>query len=245
MDIGGSGMKGAIIDVNKGILVSERFRLKTPQPPTPKNMLVVLKKIIEHFNWTGPVGCGFPTSIKNGVVLSASNLDNSWVGKNVVDYFEEATKLPFVVVNDADAAGVAEMNFGAGKDTKGLAVIITIGTGLGSGVFYNGMLLENFELGQMYYKKYKTVEKYASNSVRKNEKMSFKKWGKRFSKFLNYVELIVSPDVFILGGGGSKYYAEYKQYLNTKTPILLSQTLNEAGLIGAAIAAAKIESNQL
>ncbi|MCX2679553.1 ROK family protein [Galbibacter sp. EGI 63066] len=240
IDVGASGMKGAIVDIEKGILLTERFRIETPRPATPDAMGAVIKEIVDHFKWDGPVGCGFPTSIKNGVCLTESNLHKKWVGVNAEDFFEKQTGLPFTVVNDADAAGISEMVFGAGKGKEGFVLIITVGTGLGCGAFYDGKLIPNFELGQMYYKKYKNIEKYAANSVRKNKDMSFKKWGKRFKKFLKYVDLILSPDLFIIGGGGSKHMDEYEKYLKVKVPVIQAESLNEAGIIGAAYAAKEL-----
>ena len=244
IDIGASGMKGAIVDIEKGELLTERFRIETPRPATPGAMAAVIKKIVAHFKWNGPVGCGLPTAIKNGVALTESNLHKKWVGVNAEELFENETGLPFIVANDADVAGIAEMNFGAGKGKKGFVLIITVGTGLGCGAFYNGQLIPNFELGQMYYKKYKNVEKYAANSVRKNKNMSFKKWGKRFNKFLNYVDLILCPDLFIIGGGGSKYFEEFEEYLDMKVPTIQAETLNEAGIIGAAYAAKELATEK-
>ncbi|MDG3580913.1 polyphosphate--glucose phosphotransferase [Galbibacter pacificus] len=242
IDVGASGMKGAIVDIKKGVLLTERFRIDTPRPATPEAMSKVIKAIVDHFKWNGPVGCGFPSSIKNSIVITSSNLHSKWVGVNVDELFESVTGLPFIVVNDADAAGIAEINFGAGKGKKGFVLTITVGTGLGSGAFFNGNLIPNFELGQMYYKKYKNIEDYAANSVRKKKDMSFKKWGKRFNKFLDHVELIVCPDLFIIGGGGSKYFDEYEKYLKVKTPVIQAETLNEAGIIGAAYAAKALAS---
>lgn len=243
IDIGATGMKGAIVDVEKGVLITERFRIDTPRPATPEAMLKVVKAIIAHFNWTGSVGCGFPSSIHHSVVHTSSNLNAKWVGVNIDDFFEKETGLPFVVVNDADAAGIAEMNFGAGKGKNGLVLTITVGTGLGSGAFFDGKLIPNLELGQLHYKKYDRVEKYASNSTRKNKDMSFKKWGKRFNKFLNYVDLILCPDLFIIGGGGSKYFDEYKKHLKVKVPVIAAETRNEAGIIGAAYAAKSLKTD--
>lgn len=244
IDIGATGMKGAIVDIEKGELTTERFRLDTPRPATPEAMVEVVKAIIEHFNWNGPVGCGFPSSIHHSVVHTSSNLNPKWVGVNIDEFFEKETGLPFVVVNDADAAGIAEMNFGAGRGKKGLVLTITVGTGLGSGAFFDGKLVPNLELGQLHYKRYDRIEKYASNATRKNKNMSFKKWGKRFNKVLNYVDLILCPDLFIIGGGGSKYFDEYKKYLKLKVPIIPAESRNEAGIIGAALAAKSLKTNQ-
>lgn len=237
IDIGGSGIKAAIVDTETGVLLTERYRLDTPKPAEPHQVADVLRQIISHFSWDGPIGCGFPTPIKNGICLTQSNLHKDWVGLNLERFFEETTGKKMEVLNDADAAGLCEMKFGAGKGRKGLVLVITAGTGLGSGAFYNGALLSNFELGQMNYKKYKLIEQYAADSVRKDKNMSFKKWGKRFNNFLKYVNLIISPDLFIIGGGASKYYSEFEKYLKVDTEVVPAENLNEAGIIGAALAA--------
>lgn len=236
IDIGGSGIKGAIVDLEKGKLLTERFRIPTPHPPTPASVTQVVGKIIKHFKWKGPVGCGFPTSIKNGVCRTESNLDKKWIGINVEEYFNEAIGLDFCVINDADAAAIAEMRYGAGKNKKGLVMVITLGTGIGSGAFFNGIFLPNFELGQLHFRGYEKIEHYAANSARKREELSFKKWGKRLNKTLNYFSLIFSPDLYIIGGGGSKYFSEFEQHLELSVPVIPAKSLNEAGIIGAAVA---------
>lgn len=174
---------------------------------------------------------------QKGVCKSPGNLDPSWMGVNVEKLLEEKTGLDFTVVNDADAAGYASMNYGIGKGAEGLVIMITIGTGLGSGAFFDGKLIPNFELGQIPYKKHKKIERWAAGSAKDREKLSYKKWGKRFNKFLQYVELIVSPDLILLGGGASKDFDEFKDYLKTETPVMPAQLQNHAGIIGAAAAA--------
>lgn len=236
IDVGGSGIKGAIVDLNKGKMLTERYRIPTPQPATPAAVTHVIEKIIKHHKWKGPVGCGFPTSIKHGICLTESNLHKQWVGLHAEDYFSESVGLPFRVVNDADAAALAEMNFGAGRNKKGLVLVITLGTGIGSGAFYNGVLLPNFELGQLHFKEYEKIEHYAANSARKNEDMTFKKWGKRINKVLKYYNLVFSPDLFIIGGGGAKYLPQIEEYITVNVPVIPAKTLNEAGIIGAAMA---------
>ncbi|WP_224483368.1 polyphosphate--glucose phosphotransferase [Robertkochia aurantiaca] len=236
IDIGGSGMKGGIVDIKTGEMITERFRIPTPESGSPKKMGKVVTQIVDHFKWNGPIGCGFPTSMKNGVCLSASNLSDKWVGINVENYFSELVGQPITVINDADAAGLAEMHFGAGKNRTGFVLVITLGTGIGSGAFYNGQLIQNTEIGQMYYKKYENVEHYAANSVRKSKDMSFEKWGKRLNNFFEYAELIFSPDLFIIGGGGSKYWQEIKEQIDIRTEIVPAEGRNQAGIIGAAMA---------
>ncbi|PCE64423.1 polyphosphate--glucose phosphotransferase [Sediminicola luteus] len=234
IDIGGSGMKGALVDIITGERVSDRFRVPTPETRNPEGMAGAIKEIVDHFDYHGPVGCGFPTSLKKGVCNSAGNLDPSWVGQNVAEVFNAATGLPFTVVNDADAAAFAEIRYGAGLDVDGLVVMITIGTGLGSGVFWNGELIPNFELGQLPYKEYSKIELWAAGSAKDREGLSYKKWVKRFNKFLQYIDLIVSPDLIIVGGGASKDWAKFEAGITIPTPVVPAQLKNHAGIIGAA-----------
>ena len=241
IDIGGSGMKGALVNIQTGEMSTERYRIPTPKSRTPKAMASVIAEIVNHFNYTGPVGVGFPTIIKNGVCKSPGNLHKKWVDVNVEELFSEAINLPVTVVNDADAAGFATMNYGIGKDQKGLVINITIGTGLGSGAYFNGELIPNFELGQIPYKKYKKIELWAANSVRERKEMSYSQWGKRLNTFLKYVELIVSPDLIILGGGASKHFEEYKDCIKIDTPVVPALLKNHAGIIGAAVIGSKVK----
>lgn len=237
IDVGGSGMKGGIVNIETGEMVSKRFRIPTPESRTPEAMADVIAKIVEHFNYKGKVGCGFPTVIKKGICKSPGNLDPSWLGVNVEELFEEKTGLDFTVVNDADIAGYASMEYGVGKGKDGLVIMITIGTGLGSGAFYDGKLIPNFELGQIPYKKYEKIELWAAASAKEREGLTYKKWGKRFNKFLKYVDLIIAPDLILLGGGTSKDFDEYKEYITIETPVIPAELQNHAGIIGAAAAA--------
>ncbi|MGI9547590.1 MAG: polyphosphate--glucose phosphotransferase [Flavobacteriaceae bacterium] len=237
IDIGGSGMKGALVNSITGELLTERFRIPTPSSRKPDEMAAVLKEIVTHFDHHGPVGCGFPTVIKHGICKSPGNLHKSWLNVNVKELFSDSTGLPVTVINDADAAGYAVMNYGIGKGVEGFVVMITIGTGLGSGAFFNGELIPNFELGQIPYKEYQKIEDWAAASAREKENLTYDKWGKRFNKFLEYVELLVSPDLIILGGGTSKYFSEYKHRIKVETPVVPAEFRNHAGIIGAAAAA--------
>ena len=236
IDVGGSGIKGGLVNIETGEMVTERFRIPTPESRKPQEMAEVVAEIVAHFNYKGPVGCGFPSIIKKGVCKSQGNLHEDWVGTNVEQLFSEASGQPFTVVNDADAAGYAVINYGLGKGVEGFVVMITIGTGLGSGAFFNGELIPNFELGQIPYKKYDKIESWAAASVKENENLSYKKWGKRFNKFLSYVELITAPDLIIIGGGTSKDWDEFKAYIKIETPVVPAILENTAGIIGAAAA---------
>ncbi|MFX0555232.1 polyphosphate--glucose phosphotransferase [Maribacter sp. CXY002] len=237
IDIGGSGIKGALVDVETGKMLTERYRINTPKSRTPEEMAEVVKQLVDHFDYKGKVGCGFPTVIKKGVCKSPGNLDKSWLNVNVEKLFEEKTGLDFTVVNDADAAGYATMTYGIGKGKMGLVVMITIGTGLGSGAFLDGRLIPNFELGQIPYKGYKKIELWAAASAKEREGLSYAKWGKRFNKFLKYVDLIIAPDLIIIGGGTSKDFNKFKKYIKIDTPVIPAELRNQAGIIGAAAAA--------
>lgn len=236
IDVGGSGIKGALIHMETGEMLTERYRIPTPKSRKPKAMAKVVADIVHHFDYKGPVGCGFPSVIKNGVCHSKGNLHKSWKGLNVEELFEEASGNDFTVINDADAAGYAAMNYGIGRGMKGFVVMITIGTGLGSGAFLDGRLIPNFELGQIPYKKYKKIESWAAASAKEREGLTYPEWGMRFNKFLKYVELIVAPDAIILGGGTSKDWEEYKDCITIETPVYPAGLENTAGIIGAATA---------
>ena len=237
IDIGGSGMKGALVDSVTGEMLSDRFRIPTPVSRKPKPMAKVVKEIVDHFDYKGPVGCGFPTTIRHGICKSVGNLHKKWLNVNVKELFSEATGLPVTIINDADAAGYATMNYGIGKGRSGFVVMITIGTGLGSGAFWNGELIPNFELGHIPYKEYIKIEDWAAASAKEREGISYKEWGKRFNTFLEFVDLIIAPDLIILGGGTSKDYDEFKEYITIETPVIPAGLQNHAGIIGAAAAA--------
>jgi len=237
IDIGGSGIKGALVNSLTGEMLTERHRIPTPPSRKPKEMTKVVAELAKHFDHKGPVGVGFPTVIKHGICKSPGNLHKKWLNVNVPDLFADATGLPVTVINDADAAGYATMNYGIGKGKMGLVLMITIGTGLGSGAFLDGELIPNFELGQIPYKKYKKIELWAAASAKEREGLSYKEWGNRFNKFLELVDLIISPDLIILGGGTSKKFDEFKEYITIETPVIPAELQNEAGIIGAAAAA--------
>lgn len=235
IDIGGSGIKAAIVDASTGELLSERKRIPTPKPATPNAVSDTVNEIIESLNWDGPVGVSFPTIVKNGKALHYGNLDKQWKNTQIDNLFKNRCNQDFYVVNDADAAAMAEMKFGSGKNKNGLIAIITLGTGIGSGVFFNGKLLSNFELGQIHGKKGDIMESFAAESARKREDLSYKEWGKRVSYFLSHLENIIHPDLFIIGGGISKKMEKFEKHLDIKTPITAAKLLNNAGIVGAAM----------
>ena len=237
IDVGGSGIKGVPVDLEKKDYMGERFRLPTPLPRKPKAMIETIGQVVKEWDWKGPVGIGIPTITHKGKALAHGNLDPEWKGLQVDDMIAQHIGLPVAVINDADAAGLAEMTFGVGKGVDGLVLTITVGTGIGSGVFFNGELIPNFELGQMRYKKKTIIEQYASRRVRLDNDMSFKKWGKRFNKFLQLTTTICQPELIIIGGGASKNLDEYRKYLKVDVPIKAAKTRNHAGIIGAALSA--------
>jgi polyphosphate glucokinase len=236
IDIGGSGIKGAIIDIQTGTLTVERHRLTTPQPPTPQAVIETTAQVIAHFDWHGPVGCGFPAVVKDGIVHTASNIAPEWVGEHGQDMLAEATGCPVWFLNDADAAGIAEVTFGAGRGVRGLVLITTIGTGIGTSLFIDGRLVPNTELGHIEING-KEAEKWASDGVRKKKDLSWKEWAERLNMYLQTMENLLWPDLIIIGGGVSKKTEKYFQYLDLKTRLVPAQLLNEAGMIGAALAA--------
>ena len=236
IDIGGSGVKGAPVDVEKGVLLAERQRIPTPQPPIPDALGNVVAEVAKHFKWQGPIGCTFPGVIKAGVVYTAANIDEAWVGLNGQKLLEEKTGCLVVFLNDADAAGIAEMQFGAGKGRQGIVIMLTFGTGIGSAIFVDGRLVPNTEFGHMEIRG-KDAEHRAADRVRTEKELSWEKWAERVNEFLGRMELLFSPDLFIIGGGVSRKHDKFLSLLQTRAEIVPAQLLNEAGMIGAAIAA--------
>ncbi|HYW95956.1 MAG TPA: ROK family protein [Bacteroidales bacterium] len=236
IDIGGSGIKGAIVNTKKGTLKSKRYRIITPVPATPESVGKVIKKIVKHFDWKGPIGVGYPGVVQNGVARTAANVDPSWIDTDINGLFSELTGCPVQVVNDADSAGYAEMKFGAGAGFKGVAALITVGTGLGTVMFTGGKLMPNLELGHIILHG-DDAEKYASDAARKNDDLSWEDWGRRFSEYLGRLEDLTWPDLIIIGGGASKKDDRFFSYLKTRAKVVPAELLNEAGIIGAAIAA--------
>lgn len=234
IDVGASGIKGALVDLGKGRITGERYRVPTPKPSSPEAMAGAFAEVVNFFDYKGPVGCGFPSIVKNGVAMSAANIESSWIGTNIEQVFGKACGHPVFATNDADAAGVAEMHFGAGKGEDGLVFLITIGTGLGTALFYKGMMVPNTELGHLMWKNGKSVETYCSSGARERLKISRAEWAERFNEYLHHMERLFSPDLFILGGGESKFFEQYKQTLTPRARVVPAQLLNNAGIIGAA-----------
>ena len=203
IDIGGTGIKGAPVDVGTGQLVGERFRLETPQPAVPNAVADVVEKVAAHFNYQGPTGVAFPAVVKHGVTYTAANVDRSWIGTNAGELFSRHVGGPVTVVNDADAAGIAEIRFGAGRDRKGVVILLTLGTGIGSAIFLNGELIPNTEFGHLIIRG-KEAEKRASEKVREDKKLSWRQWAKRLSEFLNEMEKLFSSICSSWAAGSAK-----------------------------------------
>lgn len=235
IDIGGSGIKAAIIDTKTGDLISERHRIPTPKPATPEAISKVVKEMVEHFNWKKAVGCSFPTTIVDGKCIHSGNLSEKWLNVNVDKLFKKECNLPFYVSNDADLAGLAELSLGAGKNEKGVTIVVTIGTGIGSGFFYEGKLIPNLEIGKMLHTNGEIIEFYTADSIRKKEGLTLKQWALRFDELLEYIRIVFSPSLIILGGGISKKYDEFKQHLTTDVPVKVAEFRNNAGIIGGAM----------
>ena len=241
IDIGGSGIKGAPVDVDRGVLTAERYKLPTPKPSVPEAVAEVVARIVRKFNWTGPVGCTFPAVIREGVAYSAANVDKSWIGCNGQRLFEEKTGCRVLLLNDADAAGIAEMEFGAGRDHSGVVFVLTFGTGIGSAIFVNRQLFPNTELGHMEVRG-KDAEWRASAYAKERDGLSYKRWAVRVNEFLGRLEFLFSPDLFIIGGGISRDHAKFLHLLKTRAPLVPAQFFNQAGIVGAALAARALVS---
>jgi len=238
IDIGGSGIKGAPVDVKSGEFLEKRLRIPTPSPGNPGQVLEVVRRIAEHFSWKGKIGAGFPGVVRRGVIETAANVSLDWVGKDLAKMIEDATGCKAVVLNDADAAGLAEMRFGMGRDYEDANVLfLTIGTGIGSAFFVKRELWPNSELGHLQVRG-KDAEHRAGDGVRQEQELSWKKWGHKLQEVLQVYEFLFNPDVIILGGGVSKKFNEFGKYLKgIRAEVIPAKLLNQAGIIGAAMAA--------
>jgi len=236
IDIGGSGLKGAPVDLEKGRLLAERVRIDTPQPAKPAAVAKVFAELVAAFDWKGPIGVGFPGIMRQNTAYSAANLHPSWIGRDLGALFRRKCQCPVGVINDADAAGLAEIAFGAGKGRKGSIVLLTLGTGIGSALFIDGKLYPNSEFGHLFFKN-TIAEKYAASSVRKTEKMSWEEWGSRLNEYLIHLQRVIFPDLIILGGGVSAKFGRYKKQIRCGSEVVPAKLKNNAGIIGAALAA--------
>ncbi|MFI6516957.1 polyphosphate--glucose phosphotransferase [Spirillospora sp. NPDC050679] len=237
IDIGGSGIKGAPVDLASGEFTADRLRVETPHPATPSAVAAVLTEITAHFGGDGPVGVTYPGVVIGGVTLSAANVDKSWIGTDAAALFAEATGRAVTVLNDADAAGIAEMRLGAGRGRKGTVVVLTLGTGIGSALFTDGVLVPNTEFGHLEIRG-KDAEHRASAKVREDHDLSWDKWAERLSEYLVRLEALISPSLIIVGGGVSKKADRFLPLIEgVRAPIVPAALVNHAGIVGAAMAA--------
>lgn len=234
IDVGGSGIKGAPVNIKTGELLAERVRIKTPKKAEPGPVAKVVAEIAASFNWRGPIGIGFPAPIKHGVVMMAANISQKWVGMDADKLFTNITGNKCKVGNDADVAGFAEMKFGAGKGNSGTVIMITLGTGIGTAIFYNGHLLPNTEFGHLDIDG-EDAEYRASDAAREREDLSWKKYAKRLNAYLDQMEKLFWPDLIIIGGGVSKLHEKFIPLLKVQSKVVPAQFQNEAGIVGAAL----------
>lgn len=237
IDIGGSGIKANVVDLDLGEPISQRLKIDTPQPSTPEAVAEVVARLADRFDVTGPVGCTFPAVIRDGVAVTAANVDKAWIGADTASLFSSALGRKVVVVNDADAAGLAEMKYGAGRNREGVVICLTLGTGIGSAVFTSGVLVPNTELGHLHFRGFESVEDWAAASARDREDLSWDEWGHRVDIYLRYLEHLFSPDLFIIGGGVSRQFDRFSAHLQTRCPVIPAELRNQAGIVGAAMAA--------
>lgn len=242
IDIGGSGIKGAIVDVTQGTFISERVRLPTPQPARPELVSRAIADLVQLLAWHGPIGCTFPAIIKRGVAYTAANVDTSWIGKNVQSLFAASTGCPITVLNDADAAGLAELAFGAARGQLGTVLMLTFGTGIGSALLVGGRLVPNTELGHLIISM-RTAEAHASDRTRKHQRLTWKRWARRLDALFEHLERLFAPDLFVVGGGVSKDDQHFIPLLKVRIPIVPAVFRNRAGIIGAALAVAEAQRN--
>ena len=238
LDIGGSGIKGAIVETETGEMQTERFRLRTPQPATPGAVIETAGRVIEHFDWKGLVGCGFPAVVKDGVVHTAANIDKAWIGKNAEQLLHERSGCPIAIANDADVAGIAEVAFGAPDGGSGVVFFLTLGTGIGTALLNNGRLVPNTELGHLVVGKTE-AEAVASEAAKKRENMTWEVWARNLNRYLSELDRLFWPDLFIFGGGAVKKYERWSPYIETRVPFMPAKLKNLAGIVGAALLAEK------
>ena len=239
IDIGGSGIKGGLVDLETGELDGERLRIVTPQPSTPEAVADVVAEIVEKFGWTGPVGVTLPCVVKRGVALTAANVDKGWVDTDAAALFAHRlgrTTEDVVVLNDADAAGMAEIRYGAGAGKSGVVVLLTFGTGIGSAVFLDGRLVPNTEFGHLEVDGH-DAEKRAAASVKDEKDLSWEEWTHRVTRYLRTLEDLIWPDLVIAGGGVSKKADKWLPMLKVRTEVVPAALKNDAGIVGAAAAA--------
>jgi polyphosphate glucokinase len=241
IDIGGTGIKAAPVDTTNGELIAERQKIETPQPSSPEAVADVVQQLVTAFRWTGSAGVTFPGVVVDGVIRTAANLDHGWIGVDAVKVFGAATNLPVTVLNDADAAGIAEVAFGAGKGVRGTVLLLTLGTGIGSALFIDGLLVPNTEFGHIQIRG-KDAEKRASEHAREEHDLSWGVWAGRVDEYLAHMEALLSPDLIIIGGGVSKKSDKFLPRLTgLRAKIVPAAMLNDAGIVGAAVAVGRTD----
>ena len=238
MDIGGSGIKGCVVDLDKGELVGDRVRIPTPQPALPDPVYGVVADIVGQFGWEGRIGVTYPGVMKHGVAFTAANMDHSWIGTDMAVGLESVIPGTVQTLNDADAAGIAEMAYGAGRGERGLVLMLTFGTGIGSALFVDGTLVPNTEFGHIQVDGEDGERRAAASAAaREREGLSYPAWAKRVDRYLDTLEMSLWADLIIVGGGVSKKAEKWVPLLSTRTRVVPAQLLNDAGIVGAALAA--------
>lgn len=249
IDIGGSGMKGNVVDTARGEILSKRLRIPTPRPGTIDTVADVLAEIVGHFRQeygddSMPVGCGFPGVVKAGIVGSATHLDKSWLGQDVVGVFSEAVGSSVTVLNDADAAALAELAFGSARGHRGSVLMITLGTGIGSGMLHDGRLIPNFEMGMLELGGHHPIEDRVAYRIYKQSSLSWKKWAKRLNRYLGHVSALLAPDLIVVGGGAVNKWSRYSKHLHVAVEVAPAAYGNHAGIVGAALAAVNAQRRE-
>lgn len=238
IDIGGSGIKAGFVDIDKGELIGERIKIDTPIPSTPDAVATTIKELVDSLDWKGEkIGVGFPAIIQDGVSLTASNIDKGWINTNVEELLQRYTGHRYYVINDADGAGLAERMYGRIKNERGTVLMLTLGTGIGSALFYDGVLIPNTEFGHLIYKD-SIAEHWVSNRARKERALEYDQWATELAEFLDYVIMLLSPRMIVLGGGVSFRFDEFsKHFDHLRVPVVNAMMYNDAGIIGAAVSA--------
>ncbi|MCC2029959.1 polyphosphate--glucose phosphotransferase [Microbacterium tenebrionis] len=236
VDIGGTGIKAGIVDLEHGTMASDRVRVPTPEGASPEDVLTAVKTVLEKLDvkTAMPLGVAFPAIVKRGKTLSAANVSKQWLDFDAERFFRDGLERNIVFVNDADAAGVAEARHGAARDVRGLTLMTTLGTGIGSAFIYDGILVPNTELGHLNFRGFESVEQWAATSAREREGLSWAEWAERLQAFYSHIEFLFSPDLFVVGGGVSKNADDFLPLLDLKTPIVPAIHRNNSGIIGAA-----------
>jgi polyphosphate glucokinase len=238
VDVGGSGVKAGVVDIEAGKLISDRLRVDTPEPSTPSAVVAAVKELVDQLEAPGPIGVGFPTVIRQGWVYTANNIDRSWIGVNAREMFEDAIGREIRLINDADAAGLAESRFGAAKGVGGVVLILTFGTGIGSALLLDGTLVPNLEAGQLELNGVRPAERKYSAKARRKENLSWDQWGERAREYIILVNEVFNPDLIVIGGGVSKFWDEFASHVSfDDIPTIRAALANNAGIIGAAVTA--------